>query len=145
MIVLLPTTSIQTISIMPRVTDFLYESDYSSRAILDGGSVESISCTSNIFNIYNDVNLSIRKDGDGTSETILDVAVTLNGNFIDLSFSCTILEEGSTYFLEATSNGNLIYRDKIFSTTQTDYTVKHIISQNLYDPYSPTDDNTYIV
>jgi hypothetical protein len=118
MIVLLPTTSTQTISIMPRASYFLYQ---------------------------NDVSLNIRKDGDGTTETISSVATALNGNFVDLSFSCSILEEGSTYFLEATSNGNLIYRDKIFSTNQTNYKVKHIISQNLYDPYSPTDDNTYIV
>lgn len=145
MIILLPVSTEQTISIMPRKEDFLYDSEYSSRVSQDNGTVESISCIADIVNTYNDVDVYIRRDGDGKEETITNVPITLNSNFINLSFSCSILEEGSTYFIEATSLDNLIYRDKIFSTSQTDYKIKHTISQGNYTPYSSTDDNTYII
>lgn len=117
MIILLPNTSIQTISIMPR-------------KVLVGGT---------------SVILSIRRDGDGLSENITPSAIVSNGNFTDLSISSTVLSEGSTYFIEITIGGLLAYRDKVYSTTQNDYKVKHIVSQSEYTAYSATDDNTYIV
>ena len=122
MIILLPNTSIQTISIMPR------------KALVGGVSV--------VFRI--------RRDGDGLSENITPSAIVSNGNFTDLIFlnhsiSSTILSEGSTYFIEVTIGGLLAYRDKAYSTAQNDYKVKHIVSQSDYTAYSATDDNTYIV
>ena len=117
MIILLPNTSIQTISIMPR------------KALVGGVSV--------VFRI--------RRDGDGLSENITPSAIVSNGNFTDLSISSTILSEGSTYFIEVTIGGLLAYRDKAYSTAQNDYKVKHIVSQSDYTAYSATDDNTYIV
>lgn len=117
MIILLPNTSSQTISIMPR-------KDLST---------------------FSSVNLKIRRDGDGKSENITSATIAANGNFTDVTFSSTILKEGSTYFLEITGDTELVYRDKIFSTSQSDYKIKHVVSQNLYTTYSSADDNTYIV
>ena len=116
MIVLLPNTSTQTISVMPRLSSFT-----------------------------SDVNVNIRRDGDGIEEDLLNVTTLANGNFTDISFSSTILKEGSTYFMEVTHGADLIYRDKIFSTSQVNYKIKHIVSQDIYEQYSVTDDNTYIV
>tara|TARA_R110000782_G_C14801175_1_gene411850 strand:- start:1725 stop:2078 length:354 start_codon:yes stop_codon:yes gene_type:complete len=117
MIILLPNTSNQTISVMPR-TDL-------TAATL--------------------VSLKIRRDGDGRTETITNGVVSSNVNFTNIEFSCTILSEGSTYYLEITSDGNLSYRDKIYSTTQTDFTVKHKISQQLYTSSEVDGDNRFIV
>jgi hypothetical protein len=117
MIILLPNTSIQTISIMPR------------KVLVSGSNVV----------------LSIRRDGDGLSENIIPSSIASNGNFTELSISSTILSEGSTYFIEITIGGLLAYRDKVYSTTQNDYKVKHRVSQSEYTAYGTTDDNTYIV
>ncbi len=117
MIILLPNTSVQTITIMPRT--------------------ELVGSPS--------VSVSIRRDGDGLSEDIVPTSISSNGDFTNLDISSTILSEGSTYFMEITVGGALAYRDKIYSTTQTDYTVKHKISQNIYQTYSSLDDNTYII
>jgi len=117
MIILQPNTSIQTISIMPRV-------DLSTAITLS---------------------IRLRRDGDGLSENIIPSAISSNGNFTELSVSSTILSEGSTYFMEIESDDNLAYRDKIFCTNQNDYTIKHKVSQQNYTPYSATDDNTYII
>lgn len=118
MIILQPNTSTQTISIMPRM------------ALVNGGSIV----------------LSIRRDGDGLSESISPLDVSSNGNFTDLDISSTILSEGSTYFIEVTLDGALAYRDKVYATSQNDYSVKHIISQDRYtQPTGEINDNTYII
>lgn len=118
MIILKPITSNQTMSIMPRV-------DLSTAITLE---------------------LNIRRDGDGKKETITDATVSTDGNFTVLEFASSILTEGSTYFIEIESDDNLAYRDKIFCTSQDDYTVKHVDSQNIYvQPSEEVNDNTYII
>ena len=92
-----------------------------------------------------DVNLNIRRDGDGKEEDLLNITTSPNSNFTDMTFSSTILKEGSTYFIEVTHGVDLIYRDKVFATSQVNYRVKHIVSQDAYQTYSPIDDNTYTV
>lgn len=117
MIILLPNTSEQTITIMPR---------------------RSLSLSDSVV-------LNIRRDGDGLSEDIVPTSIVSNEDFTDLSISSNILTEGSTYFIEITVNGNLAYRDKVYSTSQNDYTIKHKVSQTKYQTYSSLDDNTYII
>ena len=116
MIILLPITTIQTISIMPRKD----------------------------LTTYTSVDLDIRRDGYSTSEAIIGVGVVANGDYTDVSFSSSSLIEGSTYFLEITADSELVYRDKIYSTVQADFKVKHIVSQTSYTS-STSGDNTYIV
>ena len=118
MIILQPITTSQSISIMPRV-------DLSTAITLS---------------------IKLRRDGDAKSETITDAVVGSDSNFTTLSFSSSILSEGSTYFMEIEADDNLAYRDKIFCTSQNDYTVKHIISQDRYtQPTGEINDNTYII
>lgn len=143
--VLLPTSSEQTISIVPREVGLYFGSDYQERVVVDNGSTESISCLEGIFDNTNDVDVTITKDGEKVSETISVVRVTENGNFVDVTFASTILEEGFSYFLEITSNGGLLYRDKVYVTAQSDFTIKHKQPQNNYTQYNTVDDNTYIV
>jgi hypothetical protein len=114
--VLLPTTSEQTISIIPRKTD----------------SLDSIGMT-------------IIMDGEKTEEVLSDLTVVENGNYLDVSFSSSILTEGSGYAIEMKQGDNLFYRDKFYVTSQQDYTVKHKESQLIYTEYNEADDNTFII
>lgn len=141
MIILLPSTSQQTINILPRVN-----------------SIDGI------------ITMNLRRDGDGVSESITDAVVSKSGDFISMTFDSTILQEDSTYYLEITRNGELWYRDKIYSTQQQvnkefvrrvrnsdgelelgecfdgDLDKKHVIGNNtIYKSYDKTDDNTYII
>lgn len=117
MIILQPSTSNQTIYIMPRV-------DLSTAITLS---------------------IKLRRDGDAKSETITNAVVGSDENFTTLDLSSSILSEGSTYFMEIEADDNLAYRDKIFCTSQNDYSIKHVVAQTNYTPYSATDDNTYII
>jgi hypothetical protein len=118
MIILQPITSNQTISIMPRV-------DLSTAITMS---------------------IRLRRDGDAKSETITNAIVGSDGNFTTLSLSSSILSEGSTYFMEIEVDDNLAYRDKIFCTSQNDYTVKHEVSKSRYiQPTGEVNDNTYII
>jgi len=143
--VLLPTSSEQTISIIPREVGLYFGGDYQERVEINNGITESLSCLQDVLDGTNDVDVTITKDGEKISETISVVNVVENGNFVDVTFASTILEEGFGYFLELTSNGGLLYRDKIYVTSQTDFTIKHKQPQNNYTEYNTVDDNTYIV
>lgn len=141
MIILLPNTSQQTINILPRINS-----------------------------IDKTIVITIRRDGDGASETITDAILSKSGGFVNMSFVCNILEEDATYYLEITRDGRLWYRDKIYSTVQQinkdfvrrvmatdgeiefsecfdgDLNEKHVIGNNtIYKTYDKTDDNTYII
>ena len=120
MIVLLPTSSTQVISVMPRTTPL-----------------------SDIDN--SDVIITITRDGDGESEGISPTLINQNGYYIDLTISSAILEEDSTYRVEMVYNGDLWYRDKFYVTSQSNYTIKHQIAQPSYTQYNTIDDNTYII
>lgn len=106
---------------------------------------QTISILPRSNDLSNPIDVRIRRDGDGTEETLLNVTAVVNVNHLDLTFTPTILTEGYGYFLEVTTNGNLIYRDKIYATTQTNFKVKHNISSGEYQEYNSIDDNTYIV
>lgn len=121
MILLLPNTQTQTISILPR-------SLYSSATL----------------------SLNIRRDGDGVEETITSLtAINTPSDYVEISFASTILTEDSTYYIEITADGGLWYRDKIYSTSQTKQDIKtekhEILNGTLYKEYSKFDDNTYII
>ena len=118
MIILQPITTSQTIFIIPRI-------DLTISTVLS---------------------IKLRRDGDAKSETITNAVVGIDSNFTTLQFSSAILSEGSTYFVEIESDGSLAYRDKIFCTSQNDYTIKHNISQSNYtQSVKEVTDNTYII
>ncbi len=146
--VLLPISSEQTITIIPRSMVSLYSfTDYENRVNADSGNmiVESV-CLGNSFGgEFNSISATITKDGEGVSETISPLTLSDNGNFTDVTFASTILEEGFGYFLEIKNSGALFYRDKIYVTSQSDFKIKHKQPQNNYTEYNSVDDNTYIV
>ena len=145
MIILQPTTSQQTISLIPRFSSCIDVELFISR--VGQSNVEAEDCLIDAVGEFNNVSIYLRRDGDGVSETISDVVTEKNGDYTDYTFISEILEEGSTYFMQITESGDLAYRDKIYVTNRTQQeieTTKHVISNN-YKPYGENDDNTYII
>ena len=114
--ILKPITTSQTILIQPRI-------------------VEGVSS----------VSIQIRKDGEGIEETVSSTSCSLSGNFLEIDFASTILVEGETYSFSVLFDSNIIYKDKIYVTAKTDFTVKHVVVQDNYTTYNEVDDNTYII
>jgi hypothetical protein len=120
MLILQPTSGEKIITIVPRTSD-----------------------------ISGTIVMKLRRDGDGANETITSLTFNSIENFIEVTFTPTILEEDSTYYLEMTNNDELWYRDKIYATSQTETeikTEKHEIGNGtIYKPYNTVDNNTYII
>ena len=138
-----PITYEQEILIIPRDELDYSNLDFESRVISDGGSVSDSSCVSVALAEYNNVSMTIKKDGQKTTETITNLVLTELSNYFKVAFSSTILEEGFGYSITLTKGGNLFYRDKFYVTSQTDFTTKHKQSQNKYTEV--VDDNTYVI
>ena len=102
MIRLLPTTDTQTLNFIPR--------EY-----IEAG----------------DIYVVIREDGTGKVESIYNLTSTISGNFLQLNCQFTALTAENSYFLEVKQNNTLIYRDKIYCTSQTSSQVSHTLNQNL--------------
>jgi len=148
--ILKPITTPQTILIQPRsVSGSSYSlEDFKDRVANDSGIFIDDSCAAGIeFSLSQEdsVSIYIRKDGEGIEEIVDSESSTFVGNFFELSFSSTILTEGETYSFKVLSGNNIIYKDKIYVTDKTNFTVKHKQAQDNYTPYNSIDDNTYII
>ena len=141
MIRLLPTSSEQTISVIPRKLNYISIVDFQKRV---PSPLEAIDCLTEAIDEFNDTSIYIRRDGDGKDFTTTDVESVINGDFVDFSFSSDIFVEGSGYSIEITEGVNLIYRDKIYVTTQTNTDVYHTISPNYYEENDTDGDDKYI-
>jgi hypothetical protein len=121
MIILEPISTAQTITILPR---------------------EPLSGLSSFT-------VDLREDGTGIEYSYSGLSFSSNGEYTDISLpAITTFKEGTMYFLEifGTSNSEveLIYRDKIYITSQLDFEKKHTVTSNRYVSYD-TDDNRYII
>ena len=143
--ILKPITTPQIILIQPRKSDFYSVDDYEYRVESNSGLLEISDCVYYFFYDINEVSLIIRKDGEGISETVSSISCLPSGNFLEIGFSTTILEEGETYSFSVLFEGNIIYKDKIYATAKDDFTIKHVSVQDEYTTYNPVDDNTYII
>lgn len=146
--ILKPVTTSQTIFIQPRSIsgDSYSLEDFKNRVANDSGVFIDDTCATSIeFSLSQEdsVSIHIRKDGEGIEETVVSESATIVGNFFELSFSSTILTEGETYSFKVLSGNSIIYKDKIYATSQTDFTTKHKQSQNIYKEI--VDDNTYVI
>ena len=119
MIRLSPVTTAQTISIIPR--------DYSS---------------------ISGVDMIIVEDGTWATEEVgpLNGTLTANGNFVVFQPSFSILKNENTYTITLTnSDGDLLYRDKIYCSDQTNDESVHTLNSGLYETFEGDSDNKYIV
>tara|TARA_R110000751_G_scaffold149050_1_gene253937 strand:- start:204 stop:638 length:435 start_codon:yes stop_codon:yes gene_type:complete len=144
MLILEPTLGQKTITIAPRKA---YVNTFKARVLSDGGVFEISDC----FNLFIGVeySLKIRRDGDGVEETLSNLYISGTSNYTQVKFEPTIFQEDSTYYIEMTKDSELLYRDKIYVTSQNAterLTNKHEIGNGtLYKTYNPVDDNTYII
>ena len=104
MIRLLPNTSTQTISFIPR--EYILASDLS---------------------------VVIKEDGTRKVESVYGLTSTRNGNFLEVECPFSILSADISYSLEIKQNNTLLYRDKIYCTAQDDRTISHTLNANLYN------------
>ena len=120
MIRLSPTTSSQTISIIPRV-----------------------------YTVASDLSMVIVEDGTRKTQTINSVRSSLssNGNFLQMSIAFSILTAENSYSFELKQGSTLLYRGKAYCTSQTDNTTDHTLNSNKYNEYvgTDTDDQKYII
>lgn len=117
MIRLLPNTDPQTLSIIPR--EYIEASD---------------------------LELVIKEDGTKKNETLSDLTSVVNGNFLDIECTFSILTDENSYSIELKQAEVLLYRDKIYCTSQTDDTVSHTLNQGDYQQFdSETEEQQYII
>ena len=120
MIRLSPTTSSQTISIIPRV-----------------------------YTVASDLSMVIVEDGTRKTQTINDLTSSLssNGNYLEMSIAFSILTAENSYSFELKQSNTLLYRGKVYCTSQTDNTTDHTLNSNKYEEYigTDTDSQKYIV
>ncbi len=105
--VLLPSTNSQTLKIIPR------------------SYVEA-----------SDLTLVIKEDGTGKTETLTNLTSTIDGNYISIPCTFSILSEGSLYFMELKQGSSLLFRDKVYVTSQTDRKQKQTINSGKYTEHT---------
>ncbi len=103
MIRLLPNTNSQTIKMLPRVT------------VADTG-----------------LSLKIVEDGTNKSETLTGLSSTVNGNFIDVNCTFSILSDNSMFTIELFKGSTLYYRDKVYCTDSYISTSNYTINDSQY-------------
>ena len=83
-----------------------------------------------------DLTLVITRDGTGETETLTSLTSTIDGNYISIPCTFSILSEGSIYFMELKQGSALLFRDKVYVTAQTDRTQKHTLNTGKYTEHS---------
>ncbi len=79
------------------------------------------------------ITLTIIEDGTRKFQTITSVPYVINNNFLRLYCNFTILTEGSSYHFEVKQGTTLLYRDKVYCTSQTSKTVSHTLNTSKYN------------
>jgi len=110
MIKLLPTSNAQTINFIPR--EYIADSN---------------------------ISLVIIEDGTRKAQTINDVTTSRNKNFLTMSVAITILTVENSYHFEVKQGATLLYRDKIYCTSQTSKTVSHTLNNPKYTTFVGSD------
>lgn len=118
MIKLLPTSDSQTISFIPRN-----------------------------YVVASNISLVVVEDGTRKTQTINNITTSKSGNFITMSVAITIMTDENTYSFEVKQSNTLLYRDKIYCTSQTSTTESHTLNSGKYDEFTGSDSSTqkYII
>ena len=83
-----------------------------------------------------DLTLVIKEDGTGKTETLTNLTSTIDGNYISIPCTFSILSEGSLYFMELKQGSSLLFRDKVYVTSQTDRKQKQTINSGKYTEHT---------
>lgn len=134
----------QTITIIPR--EFVYSQEdldlYFERVLLDDGSLEGITCTENALNDLDGVTLYLIDESTNTTTEINPTIEEANG-FMHLTATFTLVNN-RFYGMKVVYDGNLIYRDRIFVTSQTEYD-KFTVNAGVYTEETSYDNDFIII
>ena len=129
--ILQPVSTAQTITIIPR--DYVFSSEdldlYFARVLLDGGTLEAQSCVRQDLSDLDGVNLYLTNENTNTTATI-NPTITESQGYMSLSAEFSLVS-GTFYSMKVFKGSNLIYRDRVFVTSQTEYD-KFTVNQNVY-------------
>ena len=133
----------QSIVVIPR--QYVYSAEdldlYFERVILDDGTLEAELCVQSAVNNLDGVTLYLTDENTNTTATINPTIEEANG-FMTLTATFSLVNN-RFYGLRLFYDGNLIYRDRVFVTSQTDYE-KFTVNQNVYTEETSYN-NEYII
>lgn len=129
--ILQPVSTSQTITIIPR--DYVFSSEdldlYFERVLLDGGTLESTACAQQSLNDLDGVTLYLTNENTNTTATI-NPTITESNGYMSLSAEFSLVS-GTFYGMKIFKGSNLIYRDRAFVTSQTEFD-KYTVNQSVY-------------
>jgi len=150
MIKLLPTSDVQTISFIPRsygMVEYVEELIDSLQSRSD--NTENVLGTKSILSKIRGcgISLVVIEDGTRKTQTIDNITISRSGNFLTMSVEITIMTAENTYSLELKDGDDLLYRDKIYCTSQTSTTQSHTLNSSKYNQFIGNDSGTqkYII
>ena len=133
----------QTITIIPR--EFVYSQEdldlYFERVLLDDGTLEGESCVESALNDLDGVTLYLIDESTNTTAEINPTIEEANG-FMYLTATFTLVNN-RFYGMKVVYDGKLIYRDRVFVTSQTEYD-KFTVNAGVYTEQT-TYDNDFII
>lgn len=133
----------QTITIIPR--EFVYSSEdldlYFERVLLDDGTLEAPGCVQSAVNDLDGVTLYLIDESTNTTQEINPTILEANG-FMHLT-STFDLVKNRFYGVKVVYDGDLIYRDRVFCTDQTNLP-KFTVNEGVYTEET-TYNNEYII
>jgi hypothetical protein len=109
--------------------------------LFDGGTLEATGCVTSAVNDLDGVTLYLIDESTNTEQEINPTITEANG-FMDLTAVYTLVNN-RFYGLKLIYDGNLIYRDRVFVTSQTDFD-KFTVNQNVYTEETSYN-NEYII
>jgi hypothetical protein len=108
-------------------------------------TTQNISFIPRTLDSTGNVDIVLRKDGYGQEETISGLAVTKSSYYCSVDVIFNILSEGETYTIELKRDGELWYRDNVYVTAKTDFSIKHKQAVENYTQKDENISNEYII
>ena len=136
-------SSLQTITIVPR--EYVFSSEdldlYFERVVLDGGTVEGATCCQDKIEDLDGVLVYLTNEQTNTTATINPKITEADGYmYLESVYS---VSEGTFYNIRVEYDSQIIYRGKVYCTSQTNYQ-KYTVNQGQYVTEN-THDNSFIV
>jgi len=145
--VLLPTQSPQTITIIPRSVGYAYlQNGFDDKVRSMRAVYEDNICADDIISDEQgqDITVTLREDGSGETENIIDVDVFKIGNFAEVTFTSTILKKDRVYYFQMDKGDTIMYRGKVYCTDAFDGD-KYNMSKEDYKQNSASDNKYTLI
>ena len=126
-------------------TNNLIISYISMKVLLPSSSEQTINIIPRSYVEASDLSLVIKQDGTNNSQTLSSLTSTIVGNYLSIPCTFTILSEGSLYSMEIKQSSTLLFRDKVYVTAQTDRTQKHTLNTSKYTEHSAVGTGTQYI